>query len=130
MSLLRRREMMAEMEQEENVLYIYSGYLYVNGNVNDEPAFNSQYPNSVCSSVFPLKAGEAYTVTYSNATSRAARFYYPDGNYRTTAYSWNGQGTTVDGYVRLLGNQGAEITGMKIRKEDGTEIDYKIVDRR
>ena len=130
MSLLRRRGMMEGQEQEENVLYIYSGYLYVNGNVNDEPAFNSQYPNSVCSSAFPLKAGETYTVTYSNATSRAARFYHPDGNYRITTYSWDFQTTSVDGYVRLLGNQGAEITGMKIRKEDGTEIDYKIVDRR
>ena len=38
MSLLRRRGMMEGQEQEENVLYIYSGYLYVNGNVNDEPA--------------------------------------------------------------------------------------------
>ena len=117
-------------EQDENVLYVYSGYLYVNGNVNDEPAFNSQFPNSVCSSGFPLKAGEKCTVTYSNAASCAVRIYYSDGNYRTTGYTWSNLGTTVDGYARLLGNQGAEITGMKIRKEDGTEIDYKIIDRR
>ena len=121
---------MENQEQEENVLYIYSGYLYVNGNVNDEPVFNSQYPNSVCSSAFPLKAGEKYTVAYSSATNRAARIYYPDGNYRVTAYSWNNLKMTMDAYVRSLGNQGAEITGVKITKEDGTEIDYKIIDRR
>lgn len=129
MSLLRRRGMMENQEQEENILYIYSGYLYTNGNVNDEPAFNSQFPNSICTSAFLLKPGETYSVTSLNVVNKAVRFYTFDGNYRTTAYGWN-TSTSVEGYARLLGNQGGEITGMKIRKEDGTEIDYKIIDRR
>lgn len=120
---------MEKQGQEENILYIYGGYLYVNGNVNDEPTFNSQFPNSICTSAFFLKPGETYSVTSLNVANKAARVYTPDGNYRTTAYVWNTT-TSVEGYFRLLCNQGGEIIGMKIRKEDETEIDYKIIDRR
>lgn len=121
---------MAEMEQEENVLYIYSGYLYVNGNVNDEPAFNSQYPNAVCSSAIFFQADSKLAVTYANAQSTAGRMYNTDGSYRATLYNWNDQSFSIDCYLRLLANNGADISAVKVTKSDGTEIDYKIVDRR
>lgn len=130
MSLLRRRAMMQEPEQDENVIYLYSGYLPSSGNVNDEPVENTQYPNSVCSSPFYFETGSVLSVTYSNVPSKAGRMYNVDGSYRTTFYNWEAQSFSIDCHLRLLANQGAEISAVKVTKADGTEINYKIIDRR
>ena len=131
MSLLRRREMMEkEKSLEENVIYIYSGYIAVGGNVNDEPTQNATYPNSVCTSPIFFQAGSTLSVTYANAKSTAGRMYNTDGSYRATLYNWNSQSFSIDCYLRLLAIQGADISAVKVTKSDGTEIDYKIIDRR
>lgn len=121
---------MESQEQEENVLYIYSGYLRSGGNVNDEPTQNSTYPNAICSSPIFFQAGSTLSVTYANAQSTAGRMYNTDGSYRTTFYNWNSQSFSTDCYLRLLANNGADISAVKVTESDGTEIDYKIVDRR
>lgn len=130
MSLLRRRGMMAEKKAEENTIYIYSGYLPASGNMNDAPQYNSLHPNSVCSSAVFFPVNSTLTVTYLNAQSTAGRMYNADGSYRTTFYNWKNQSFSIDCYIRLLANQGAEISSVKISKTDGTEINYKIIDRR
>lgn len=130
MSLLRRRGMMEEKKKEENVIYIYSGYIATGGNVNDEPVENVQHPNSVCSSPFYFEMGSVLRVTYSNVPSKAGRMYNVDGSYRTTFYNWEAQQFSIDCHLRLLANQGAEISAVKVTKADGTEINYKIIDRR
>ena len=126
--MLRRR--MVEKSKDENVIYIYSGYLGVRGNVNDEPTQNASYPNAICSSPIFFQADSKLAVTYANAQSTAGRMYNTDGSYRTTFYSWRSQSFSIDCYLRLLANQGADISAVKVTKSDGTEIDYKIVDRR
>ena len=121
---------MAEMEQEENVLYIYNGYLPANGNVNDNPQHNLSYPNAVCSSPIFFQVGSTLSVTYASAKSTAGRMYNTDGNYRTTFYNWINQQFSIDCYLRLLANNGADISAVKVTESDGTEINYKIIDRR
>ena len=121
---------MEEKKKEENVIYIYSGYIATGGNVNDEPVENVQYPNAVCSSPFYFEMGSVLSVTYSNAPSRAGRMYNVDGSYRTTFYNWEAQRFSIDCHLRLLANQGAGISVVKVTKADGTEINYKIIDRR
>lgn len=130
MSLLRRRAMMQELEQDENVIYLYSGYLPVGGNVNDEPTQNSAYPNAICSSPIFFRAGSLLIVTYANAQDIASRMYNTDGSYRTTLYNWDNQSVSIDCYLRLLAIRGADISAVKVTKSDGTEINYKIIDRR
>ena len=43
---------------------------------------------------------------------------------------WNSQSFSIDCYLRLLANNGADISAVKVTKSDGTETDYKIIDRR
>lgn len=121
---------MEGQEQEENVLYIYSGYLPTNGNADDNPQHNSSYPNAVCSSPIFFRKGSTLNVTYANAQSTAGRMYNTDGSYRTTFYSWSNQSFSIDCYLRLLANNGADISAVKVTESDGTEIDYKIIDMR
>lgn len=119
-----------DKSKDENVIYIYSGYLGTGGNVNDGPTQNASYPNSICSSPIFFKTGSVLTVTYANAQSAAGRMYNADGTYRTTFYNWRNQSFSIDCYLRLLANQGADISAVKVTKSDGTEIDYKVVDMR
>lgn len=128
--MLRRRLVAEDKSKDENVIYIYSGYLGTGGNVSDEPTQNASYPNSICSSPIFFKAGSTLAVTYSNAQSVAGRMYNTDGTYRTTFYNWRNQSFSIDCYLRLLANQGADISAVKVTKSDGTEIDYKVVDMR
>lgn len=116
--------------KEENVIYIYSGYLGVGGNVNDEPTQNASYPNAICSSPIFFQAGSTLSVTYASAQSTAGRMYNTDGSYRTTFYNWRSQSFSIDCYLRLLANQGADISAVKVAQSDGTVIDYKVVDMR
>lgn len=119
-----------EKSLEENVIYIYSGYIAAGGTANDEPTQNATYPNSVCSSPIFFQKGSTLIVTYANAQSTAGRIYNTDGTYRTTFYNWNNQSFSIDCYLRLLANNGADISAVKVMKSDGTEINYKIIDRR
>lgn len=127
--MLRRRIMMKD-KSDENVIYIYSGYLGTGGNVNDEPTQNTTYPNAICSSPIFFQAGSTLTVTYANAQSTAGRMYNTDGSYRTTFYKWNSLSFSIDCYLRLLANQGADISAVKVTQSDGAVIDYKVVDMR
>lgn len=127
--MLRRRIMMKD-KSDENVIYIYSGYLGTGGNVNDEPTQNTTYPNAICSSPIFFQAGSTLTVTYANAQSTAGRMYNTDGSYRTTFYKWNSHSFSIDCYLRLLANQGADISAVKVTQSDGAVIDYKVVDMR
>ena len=122
--------MTEERLQEENVIYIYSGYLDSGGNVNDEPTQNQTYPNAICSSPIFFQEGSTLIVTYTNAQSTAGRMYNTDGSYRTTFYNWKNQSFSIDCYLRLLANQGADISAVKVTQSDGTVIDYKVVDMR
>lgn len=117
-----------EKSLEENVIYIYSGYIAAGGNVNDEPTQNATYPNAICSSPIFFQKGSTLIVTYANAQSTAGRMYNTDGTYRTTFYNWNGQSFSIDCYLRLLANNGADISAVKVMKSDGTEINYKIIE--
>lgn len=125
-----RRRIMTKDKSDENVIYIYSGYLGTGGNVNDEPTQNTTYPNAICSSPIFFQAGSTLTVTYANAQSTAGRMYNTDGSYRTTFYKWNSQSFSIDCYIRLLANQGADISAVKATQSDGAVIDYKVVDMR
>ena len=125
-----RRRIMTKDKSDENVIYIYSGYLGTGGNVNDEPTQNTTYPNSICSSPIFFQSGSTLSVTYASAQSTAGRMYNTDGSYRTTFYNWNSQSFSIDCYLRLLANQGADISAVKVTQPDGTVIDYKVVDMR
>lgn len=127
---MRRRMVTEDKSKDENVIYIYSGYLGTGGNVSDEPTQNATYPNAICSSPIFFKAGSTLTVTYANAQSTAERMYNTDGSYRTTFYNWNSQSFSIDCYLRLLANQGADISAVKVTQSDGAVIDYKVVDMR
>lgn len=128
--MLRRRMMAEDKSKDENVIYIYSGYLGAGGNVNDEPTQNATYPNAICSSPIFFQAGSTLSVTYASARSTAGRMYNTDGSYRTTFYNWNSQSFSIDCYLRLLANQGADISAVKVTQSDGAVIDYKVVDMR
>ena len=128
--MLRRRIIAENQPREENVIYIYSGYLGTGGNVNDEPTQNAALPNAICSSPIFFQTGSVLTVTYDNAQSTAGRMYNTDGSYRTTFYNWEKQSFSIDCYIRLLANNGADISGVKVMQPDGIVIDYKVVDMR
>lgn len=131
MSLLRRRAMMAkDQNQEENVIYVYNGFIGTTEQYDDVPKHSDQYPNSVATSSIPVEAGDKSIVTYTNSIQKRLRLYNVEGGNYNTQYDYN---VTVpqDGYIRFVAHMGiGSFDSIKIVKPDGTEIDYKIIDRR
>lgn len=123
--------MMKSKQQEENLIYVYSGYIgFGEHRYDDIPQYNAQYPNSVSTSSIPVKAGDKSVVTYTYSPQRRSRLYNVEGNYYDVIYDYN---VTVprDGYIRFVAHMGfGSFNSIKIVKSDGTEIDYKIIDRR
>lgn len=60
MSLLRRRMMQTEEVFDENVVYVYDGYLDTTTKVDSEPIANDSYPDSVCTSAFLWRRGQTH----------------------------------------------------------------------
>ena len=132
MSLLRRRAMMTEREQEENVIYVYNGYIGMEGRYDDIPQHSSQYPNSVATSSIPVDAGDKSIVTFTanGGTQQRVRLYNNEGYYYNTLYGYNSN-FLQSGYIRFIAHLGIKsYDSIKIIKTDGTEIDYKIIDMR
>ena len=136
MSLLRRREMMQGRKQEENVIYIYSGYIGPGAGMStyDQlPEYSPQYPNAFTTSSIPIEKGDSSILKYTGYTQQRVRAYGTDGiqtGYYTSLFN-NTYG--FDGYIRFLTDDDSRIEGIetiKIVKQDGKEIDYKIIDRR
>ena len=120
---------MESRQQEENIIYVYSGYIGFEGHYDDIPQYNTQYPNSVSTSSIPVKAGDKSVVTYTGSVQRRSRLYNVEGNYYNTQYDYN---VTLpqDGYIRFVAHIGiTSFDSIKIIKQDGTDIDYKIIDR-
>ena len=130
MSLLRRRGMMENQEQEENVIYVYNGYIGIGGHYDDIPQSSSQYPNSSATSSIPVDAGDKSVVTYTSCYQFRLRLYNSNGDYYDNQYSFNAT-VSQKGYIRFVAYMGiGSFDSIKIVKPDGTEIDYKIIDMR
>lgn len=136
MSLLRRRAMMENQEQEENVIYIYRGYIGngAGASTYDQlPEYSSQYPNAIATSSIPIEKGDSSIFKYTGYCQERVRGYGTDGiqtSYYTSRFDniYN-----FDGYIRFLATDDSRIEMIeyiKIVKQNGTEIDYKIIDRR
>lgn len=123
---------MAEREQEENVIYVYNGYIGMEGRYDDIPQHSSQYPNSVATSSIPVDAGDKSIVTYTanGWSQQRVRLYNDEGYYYNTLYEYNSN-FLQSGYIRFIAFMGIKsYDSIKIIKTDGTEIDYKIIDMR
>ena len=122
---------MESKQQEENLIYVYSGYIGLEEHRYDDiPQYNAQYPNSVSTSSIPVKAGDKSVVTYTYSLQKRSRLYNVEGNYYNVQYDYN---VTVsqDGYIRFVAHMGiGSFDSIKIVKPDGTEVYYKIIDRR
>lgn len=125
--------MMQSKQQEENLIYVYSGYIGLEGRYDDIPQHSSQYPNSVATSSIPVDAGDKSIVTYTGNgwIQQRVRLYNDEGYYYNTLYGYNSN-FSQSGYIRFIAHMGGveSYDSIKIIKTDGTEIDYKIIDMR
>lgn len=123
-------------KQEENVIYIYSGYIGTGAGMStyDQlPEYSPQYPNAIATSSIPIEKGDSSIFKYTGYCQERVRGYGTDGiqtSYYTSRFDniYN-----FDGYIRFLTTDGSRIEMIeyiKIVKQNGTEIDYKIIDRR
>lgn len=135
MSLLRRRLMMMAQtkQQEENIVYIDSGFLPMSGTVDVVPMYNETFPTAFSTTTIPITIGDVVAVEYDKSNGGALqriRVYDKDGNYVTSYVSWNKEINTGT-YIRLLSTTDAyTIKKISIQKADGSVVNYKIIDRR
>ena len=66
---------MENQEQEENVIYVYNGYIGIGGHYDDIPQSSSQYPDSSATSSIPVDAGDKSVVTYTSCYQFRLRLY-------------------------------------------------------
>ena len=137
MSLLRRRAMMADQKQGENVIYVDSGFLEMNTSTAfSEPTYSESYPDSSASTAFDVNYGDI--IHLESSASRAnqrIRYYKEDGAYLKFDNIYSGNHTVNDieaKYARVLLIVAGDIESLSItrRAEDNETINYKIIDRR
>lgn len=132
MSLLRRREMMAGQEQEENVIYIDAGFLEQGTSTAfSDPTYNQQYKNAWSSTCISADAGDVIHCDFVVASyNQRTRMYLSDGSYDSFDVVFD---LTVSktGYIRFMDIQGAgTLNGVIVNRIDGNVDIYKVIDRR
>ena len=133
MSLLRRREMMENQEQEENVIYIDAGFLEQNTSTAfSESTYNPGYPNAYSSTCIPVKFNDNIKCdTTVNMGQQRVRGYVEDGTYRTNYMNFDIVINTITKYIRFVCINGiGELKSITVTHADGTRDTYKIIDRR
>lgn len=141
MNLLRRRTMMQTEEVfDENVVYVYDGYLDNTTKVDSEPIANDSYPDSVCTSAFFMAKGTdtlnaVCTSTSGTILTTSTIFRYTeDGAYRDKIQQGpltNHVNYMASLYYRFLFPQGVgSVDSIAVTHSDGTTTNYKIIDRR
>lgn len=130
---MNRRRMMMESKKDENVIYVYNGYVENNSSTTYDqiPEYNSSYPNSVATSSIPINSGDRSVVERSGVTQQRVRCYGVDGEYIDVLYYAFNNTYNFNGYIRFLAPTGiTSFDHVKIIKTDGTEINYKVIDMR
>ena len=136
MSLLRRRVMMESQEQEENVIYVDSGFLEMSTSTAfSDPTYNGRYPDASASTAFDVNYGDV--IHLESSTQRAnqrIRYYREDGSYLNSdnLSSGNRPVNLIEAkYARVLLIATGDIESLSVtRDEDNETINYKTIDRR
>lgn len=125
--------MMEGQEQEENVIYVDSGFLEQNSSTAfSEPTHNNSYPNAYSSTCIPVKFNDDIKCdTTVKMGQQRARAYYDDGAYYINYMSFDLIANTIVKYIRFLCVNGiGELKSVTVTHADGTSDTYKIIDRR
>lgn len=137
MSLLRRRAMVEKYQkQEENVIYVDSGFLEIGASTAfSEPTYNGQYPDASSSTAFGVNYGDVIHLEHSTQrTNQRIRYYREDGSYLNydNANSENLPVNLIEAkYARVLLIATGDIESLAVtRNEDKETVNYKIIDRR
>ena len=137
MSLLRRRAMMEKYQkQEENVIYVDSGFLEIDASTAfSEPTYNGQYPDASSSTAFGVNYGDVIHLEAStHRVHQRIRYYREDGSYLNfdNVYSGNHPVNLTEAkYARVLLLATGDIESLAVtRNEDKETVNYKIIDRR
>lgn len=124
---------MENQEQEENVIYIDTGFLELNTSTAfSEPIYNPGYPNAYSSTCIPVKFNDNIKCDTTVSISRQrVRGYYDDGSYYTNYMSFDIMANIITKYIRFVCVNGiGELKGVTVTHTDGTSDIYKIIDRR
>lgn len=144
MSLLRRRGMMEKYQkQEENVIYVDSGFLEIKkidastalSTAFSEPTYNGKYPDASSSTAFGVNYGDVIHLEASTQRkNQRIRYYREDGSYINFDYvdSENLPVNLIGAkYARVLLIATGDIESLAVtRNEDKETVNYKIIDRR
>ena len=136
MSLLRRREMMEENRQGENIIYVDSGFLDANVRYNDPPIFNADFPDAWATTYVDVKNGDIVTceeLKFFNNNCRIRRYFYSGTQNPGISSGYSLKIINQDDrYARLLYvSSNAPIPNvLTVTHTNGTVTTYKIIDRR
>lgn len=131
--------MQTEEVFDENVVYVYDGYLDNTTKVDSEPIANDSYPDSVCTSAFfmAMRTDTLNAVCTSTSgtilTTSTILRYTEDGAYRDKMQGplTNHVNNLTSLYYRFLFPQGVgSVDSIAVTHSDGTTTNYKIIDRR
>lgn len=127
---------MEKQGQEENVIYIDSGFLEQGTSTAfSEPTFNQQYKNAWSSTCIPVDAGDVIRCDFVGASyiyDKRTRMYLSDGSYDYNSFYTDFDLTaSKTGYIRFMEIQGAgTLNGVIVNRIDGNVDIYKVIDRR
>lgn len=133
MSLLRRRAMMENQQQEENIIYIDSGFLELGSSTAfSEPTHSNSFPNAYSSTCIQTKLNDIVKCdTTVSVGQQRVRGYKDDGIYYMIFMSFDIVINTVTKYIRFVCVNGTgELKSVTVTHADGTSDTYKIIDRR
>lgn len=121
-------------KQEENVIYVDSGFLEQNTSTAfSEPTYNPRYPNAYSSTCIPAKVNDDIKCdTTVSMSQQRVRAYVEDGTYLTYYMSFDIVIKTISTkYIRFVCSNGiGELKSVTVTHADGTSDTYKIIDRR
>lgn len=126
---------MEKQGQEENVIYIDSGFLEQRTSTAfSEPTFNQQYKNAWSATCIPVDAGDVIRCDFVDASynenNKRTRMYLSDGSY-DSFFMFFDLTASKTGYIRFMDTQGAgTLNGVIVNRIDGNVDIYKVIDRR
>lgn len=127
---------MESQEQEENVIYVDSGFLEMSTSTAlSDPTYNGQFPDASASTAFDVNYGDV--IHLESSTSRAnqrIRYYRKDGSFLNTDNVSSGNrpvNLTEVKYARVLLIAAGDMESLSVTRAEGNEtVNYKIIDRR
>lgn len=124
---------MEKQEQEENVIYIDSGFLELNTSTAlSDPTYNATYPNAYSSTYIPVKYNDNVKCdTTVQIGQQRTRGYNENGIYNVNYMNFDIIANLATKYIRFVCINGiGEIKSVTVTHPDGTIDIYKIIDRR